>query len=134
MSLRPARALPRFAALSLAALSLAALAACKPGVEAPTAQGVCWQMIEAKGRPPRFAKVADHVPRLENCMGNLEAIRSEMLRAGGSRSVLKGAYQGRFIAVRPDGIYSSTRYGGDEYIALVRSGDGRLVMPGALPQ
>ena len=38
-----------------------------------------------------------------------------------------------FLFLRPDGIYRAERWNSAQYILLVRTGDGRLAMPGAMP-
>jgi len=46
---------------------------------------------------------------------------------------IAGAYQSNFLFLVSAGIYTSTSWEGGRFLALVRSGDGRLVIPGAMP-
>jgi len=71
---------------------------------------------------------------LEKCAANLEAMRIKFLRLGGSAQEILGAYQANFIFVQKTGIFSGTTLDGPRYPALVRTGDGRLAIPGAMPQ
>jgi len=59
-------------------------------------------------------------------------MRLRFLRLGGQTRELSGAYQGNFIFLRREGIFRSQRWEGNQYLMLVRSGDGRLVIPGAV--
>lgn len=120
--------------LAVSALAAAGLAACAPQPQAPTNPGVCWHMVlHGKDKAPTYNVVSKNVPALENCAANLEALRVEFLSKGGNRSDLNGAYQGTFIFINQQGIYASQTFNGTPYLALVRSGDGRLVVPGAMP-
>ena len=53
---------------------------------------------------------------------------------GGSTRTVVGAYQGNFIFVQREGIFTSRAWEQNRYLALVRTGDGRLAIPGAMPQ
>jgi len=122
-------------ALTLAALAVSglALAACgKPAVQAPTDIGVCYAMAAQEDGTYKFNVVARNMPNIENCAAQLEGMRIRFLRMGGQTKELAGSYQGSFIMLRRDGIYRAQKWGGVEYIMLVRSGDGRLIMPGAV--
>ena len=72
-------------------------------------------------------------PDLEHCAAALEAMRIRFLNMGGNQTDIAGAYQGNFLFLVPAGIYTSTSWEGNRFLALVRSGDGRLVLPGAMP-
>ena len=71
---------------------------------------------------------------LEVCAANLEAMRIKFLTMGGSQQDLLGAYQSNFLFLQKEGILTSTSLEGPRYVALVRTGDGRLAIPGAMPQ
>jgi hypothetical protein len=53
---------------------------------------------------------------------------------GGSTQELLGAYQANYIFLQREGVFTSTSLEGPRYLALVRTGDGRLAIPGAMPQ
>jgi hypothetical protein len=119
--------------LLLAGLTGLALAGCSHSVEAPTDPGVCWHMVQDKAGQYRFNKVADHVQNVEYCAAQLERMRIHFLALGGTNREVVGAYQGQFIFVQKEGIMSADKLDGIPYTLLVRSGDGRLVNPSAMP-
>ena len=124
--------MPRSLQPLAALLLLAVPAACAPRVQAPADPGVCWHMVLPKGGKPVYNKVAEGRPNLESCAANLEAMRVRFLSLGGSRTNIYGAYQGTFIFINRDGVYASEKLDGTPYLALVRTGDGRLAVPGAV--
>lgn len=118
-------------AAALAACGLA-LAACEPTLEAPMDTGVCFHVAVAPDGKQNFNVVARNVPDIEHCAAQLEGMRLRFLRLGGQTRELSGSYQGSFIFLRRDGIYRAQSWDGNQYLMLVRSGDGRLVQPGAV--
>jgi hypothetical protein len=120
--------------LLTAALLLAPLSACAPQVQAPADTGVCWHMVPAKGGKVRFILLSKNQPDLEHCAANLEAMRLKFLGMGGSNQEVDGAFQGQFIFDDPRGIFTAEGLDKTPYLALVRTGDGRLAVPGAVPQ
>ena len=73
------------------------------------------------------------VANLEACAANLEAMRIKFLRMGGSNQEIYGAFQANFLFLVKEGVMTSTSLEGPRYVALVRTGDGRLAIPGAMP-
>lgn len=126
----------RPAALMSVAVAAASLVACgERGPVAPTEPGVCWHLITPRdGSAQRFNRVAANVPSLEQCAARLEAIRVRFGAFGMRQNEMTGAYQGRFLFLRPAGIYTASRFSERGYLALVRTGDGRLAQPGAVRQ
>lgn len=122
------------ARLSLLAAATLALCGCKAPVEAPADKGVCWHMAPKKEGGYAFYKLSENVPSLEYCAAALEKMRQNFVRLGGSHTQISGAYQGQFIFVQHEGIFTASSLETTPYLALVRSGDGRLVTPGAMPQ
>ncbi|ATQ43446.1 hypothetical protein [Caulobacter mirabilis] len=121
------------AVTAVLAVSAVALAACgKPTLEAPLDTGVCYHVGTKTDGTHQFNVVARNMPNIENCAAQLEGMRLRFLRMGGQTREMAGAYQGSFIMLRRDGIYRAQKWGGTEYLMLVRSGDGRLIMPGAV--
>ena len=118
---------------SLFALALIALAGCSQGVQAPADPGVCWQMAQFKGGKVRFNRLAQNVPSLEACAAQLEAMRLRFSALGASADQTIGAYQGQFLFLQPEGIFTAENLDGAHYLLLVRSPDGKLVKPGVLP-
>jgi hypothetical protein len=110
------------------------LAACAPEVEAPTDRGVCWHMITPKGGKRQFLKLTENQPDLEHCAANLEAVRIKFLSMGGTIDEVDGAYQGEFIFIDKHGVFVAPSLNATPFPALVRTGDGRLAVPGAVSQ
>jgi hypothetical protein len=79
----------------------------------------------------KFNVVARNIDTIEKCAAQLEGMRLRFLRLGGQNAEMIGAYQGRFIHLRRGGIFLAQKWNGNQYLLLVRSGDGRLVNPGA---
>lgn len=122
----------RITTLAALAVSAFGLAACEKAIEAPLDKGVCYHMAPQDDGTYKFNVVARNQPNIENCAAQLEGMRLRFLRMGGQTKEIMGAYQGSFILLRRDGIYRAQKWQGAEYIMLVRSGDGRLIMPGAV--
>ena len=118
-----------FAALALAL----ALSGCQKQVEAPSDTGVCWHMVYLTGGKVRFNKLSQNVPSLERCAADLEAMRLRFAALGSSTDQMVGAYQGQFLFLLPQGIYTGQNLNGARYLLLVRTGDGRLAKPGVMP-
>lgn len=111
----------------------AALGACvEPGPKAPTTQGVCYYMAK-KGDETRFNELAKGVPDIEHCAAELERMRIRFAQAGKVENFVVGTYQGLFVFLTQDGIYTSDRFNGNRYLLLVRYGNS-LVAPGAIQQ
>jgi hypothetical protein len=127
--LRPTIAL----AALLAALSLSA---CEKQIEPPYTQGVCYQVIflDKDGKTAKFNEVARGRPNLESCAAALEGMRIRFLSLGGTATDIVGAYQGNFLFLDRYGVFTSQTLTSARYPALVRTGDGRLVIPGAVQQ
>lgn len=66
------------------------------------------------------------------CWAQLEAMRLHFLGLGGSQTDLTGAYQSKFIFLERDGIFTADSLNGASYLALIRTGDGRLAPPGSV--
>lgn len=121
-------------ALALSALLLIApLGACAKHLQAPTDVGVCYALNFDKDGQPRFNKVAENVANMENCAAQLEGMRIRFVRLGAPMKEVTGTYQGSFIFIKPEGIFTAQYYEGVQYPALVRTGDGRLTVPGRMP-
>ncbi|HZW16735.1 MAG TPA: hypothetical protein VFF66_10865 [Brevundimonas sp.] len=123
------RVLP-FLALGLGSL---ALAACSNSVEAPYVEGVCFAVeLGEDGEPPVFNKLAENQPQIEYCAARLEEMRVRFLRQGGSRQEVIGAYHGQYIFIDREGVWIGKSLEGSRFIAMARTGDGRLAVPGAI--
>jgi hypothetical protein len=120
-------------AAAAALVPLLALGACQKHIEPPGTPGVCYNVTFKKDGGLVYHKLVN-APNLETCAANLEAMRIKFLRMGGTAQEILGAYQANFIFVQHEGIFSGTTLDGPRYPALVRTGDGRLAIPGAMPQ
>jgi hypothetical protein len=123
----------RLTALLFALFATAALAGCAKRTEPPGDVGVCYHVVVQKDGSLKYNPVV-RTPNLETCAANLEAMRIKFLTMGGSAQEILGAYQANFIFLQREGVFTSTTLEGPRYLALVRTGDGRLAIPGAMPQ
>jgi hypothetical protein len=120
-------------AAAFISLSLLALGACSKKVTPPGDVGVCYHVTFKPDGELVYHRLVN-APNLETCAANLEAMRIKFLRLGGTAQEILGAYQANFIFIQKTGIFSGTSLDGPRYPALVRTGDGRLAIPGAMPQ
>ena len=71
--------------------------------------------------------------RLADREGALRALE-RALSLGAGEDAVTGAYQGQFLFLDPRGVFTAQAYDGYRYPFMVRTGDGRLAIPGAMPQ
>ena len=117
--------------LVLAASALA-LAACAKKTTPPGDPGICYHVVPQKDGSRKYNTLV-MAKSLEVCAANLEAMRIKFLRMGGSQQDIYGAYQANFLFLQKEGVLTSRSLEGPRYVALVRTGDGRLAIPGAMP-
>jgi len=110
------------------------LAGCAKSQEAPADRGVCWHAVQGKDGKIRFNKLADNVPSIEYCAAALERMRVKFLGLGGTASEITGAYQSWYIFIDKTGVSTAPSLTAATQTLLVRTGDGRLAVPGAMPQ
>jgi hypothetical protein len=123
--------------LAAAALVVSGLAltACEKQIKPPFETGVCFHVVTNKDGSLRYNPVARNVPQMEECAATLEGMRIRFVRMGQSNNrSMVGAYQGSFIFIEKEGIYLGQTYDGPRFMSLVRTGDGRLAVPGAIRQ
>ena len=120
-----------FVALGLAGV---VLAGCAKQIEAPYDSGVCWHVIPQKDGALKYNKLASNVDKMEICAAALEGMRLRFNRLGMNQSRIMGAYQGNFLFLEKEGVFVSRTTTKARYLALVRTGDGRLAIPGAIKQ
>lgn len=116
----------------LAFAALLALAGCSSQIQAPTPPGVCYHLAAMVGGKPKFNVLASNVPDMEHCAAQLEAMRVRFLSLGGTHQEVIGAYQGNFLFLGDDGVFTAETYAGPRYPFLVRNGD-QLVPVGSAP-
>lgn len=124
---------PILIAVSVAAAGLA-LAGCEKQTKAPFEKGVCFHVATNKDKTLRFNPVARNVPTMEECAATLEGMRIKFVRMGSPNRTLTGSYQGSFLFLEKEGIFLGQTYEGARFMSLVRTGDGRLAVPGAVRQ
>ena len=110
-----------------------ALGACAKRTRPPGDPGICYHVVPQKDQSLKYNKLVV-TDSLEKCAANLEAMRIKFLTLGGTRQEIYGAYQANFLFLQKEGVLTSTSLEGPRYVALVRTGDGRLAIPGAMPQ
>lgn len=121
--------------IALATVILALpLAACDNSPRPPGDTGICYQYVTLKNGQHRFNILAQNVKDLETCASELEGMRLSFLHLGGNQQNITGAYQSKFIFIEQEGIFTADTLNGASYLALVRTGDGRLAQPGAVRQ
>ncbi len=112
-----------------AALAAPLLAACKPQLQPPGDAGVCYHLAQDTGGKVHFNVVARNVPDMEHCAADLEGMRLRFLSLGGGATDITGAYQGAFLFLGDEGVFTADSYEGARYPFLVHSGN-QLVPPG----
>jgi hypothetical protein len=121
------------AAAAILTVSSLALVGCEKQTKAPFEQGVCFQVATNKDGTLRYNPVERNVSQMELCAATLEGARLRFVRMGQSNNQgMVGAYQGSFIFLEKEGIYVGQTYEGPRFMSLVRTGDGRLAVPGAI--
>jgi hypothetical protein len=120
-------------ALGVLLIVAAALSACEQQVEAPTDKGVCWHLVTIGGKP-KFNVLARGQADLEHCASELEKMRINFQSLGLPQGDITGAYQGQFLFLNRYGVFTAQTLTGYQYPFMVRTGDGRLAIPGAMPQ
>jgi len=122
----------RCAAAAFAAIAIFALGGCgPPSLAAPTEPGVCWHLVRVEGEY-RFNRLEANQTQLEECAARLEEMRLRFMRLGVDATDIVGAYQGQFLFLRNEGVFTARNLTSTRYLAMVRTGDGRLVIPGAV--
>jgi hypothetical protein len=119
--------------LTLLLIATLCLSACTQRTRPPGDVGTCYHVLPLKGGAMKYNPLASPQPDLEHCAAALEAMRVKFIRMGGGRQEIYGAYQGNFIFIQREGIFTAPSLEDHRYLALVRTGDGRLAIPSAMP-
>jgi hypothetical protein len=125
--------IPSVLLLTAAASAAVGLASCgeKP-IEPPSNIGICWHAIPQTDGTIKFNELSRNVPNLETCAATLEGMRIRFARLGSQQREMLGAYQGNFVFLQAEGVFVAADMKRARYLALVRTGDGRLAIPGAI--
>lgn len=118
----------------IAVLATLGLGACQKQLDAPADRGVCWHLAQAPDGTVKFNKLAAGQPDLEHCAAQLEIMRLRFRALGSTQTQVTGAYQGQFLFIQPEGVFTAQAFTGYRYPFMVRTGDGRLAVPGAMPE
>ncbi len=110
------------------------LAACTKETHPPGEVGTCFQVQPQRDGSLKYNRLPSKQPDLEHCAAALEAMRMKFISMGGSQREIAGAYQGNYLFLQRDGIFTSQYLEAHRYLILVRTNDGRLVIPSAMPQ
>lgn len=121
-------------AASALVLAGAPLAGCEQSLEAPRDTGVCWHLVKGDDGKPKFNRLADNQPDLEHCAAQLAIMRLRFRSLGSTAEEVTGAYQGQYLFIDPRGAFTAQTLDGYRYPFMVPTGDGRLAVPGAIPQ
>lgn len=109
------------------------LTSCSPAPKAPDETGVCWHAVPMSDGTIKFNLLARNQTSLELCAAQLESMRLRFRSLGSTQKSMLGAYQGNFLFLQSEGVFTSKTYDGNRYLALVRTGDGRLAKIGEMP-
>jgi hypothetical protein len=71
---------------------------------------------------------------MEHCAAELEKMRISFQSLGVPQGDITGAYQSQFLFINRYGVFTAQSLTGYQYPFMVRTGDGRLAMPGAMPR
>ena len=110
----------RAAPLILLGFATFLLASCQKQLEAPTERGVCWHIVTSDKGKPKFNRLATGQPDLEHCAAELEKMRLNFRALGANQDA--------------EGVFTAQNVTDHRYVLMVRTGDGRLAVPGAMPQ
>jgi hypothetical protein len=61
-------------------------------------------------------------------------MRLRFLSLGGNQTDIIGSYQGQFLFLDRYGVFTAPSLTAARYPALIRTGDGRLAIPGSVAQ
>ena len=109
------------------------LSGCTKQIEAPLERGACWHAVPMSDGTIKFNDLAKNQPTIEACAARLEDMRLKFKALGSQQSFMLGAYQGNYLFLQKEGVFTSRTYKGNRYLVLVRTGDGRLAKIGEMP-
>jgi len=110
-----------------------ALSACSKAPKAPDQAGICWHAVPMSDGTIKFNLLAKNQASLEVCAAQLESMRLRFRGLGLTQKTMLGAYQGNYLFLQPEGVFTAKTYDGNRYLVLVRTGDGRLAKIGEMP-
>jgi hypothetical protein len=119
--------------LGLAGLTSLGLSACSKAIKAPDQAGICWHAVPMSDGTIKFNLLAKNQTSLEVCAAQLESMRLRFRGLGLTQNTMLGAYQGNYLFLQPEGVFTAKTYDGNRYLVLVRTGDGRLAKIGEMP-
>ena len=117
---------------AVAAVAILSLSACAKQVKAPEQADACFEAVPHQDGGFTFNLLSAHEATMESCAAALEGMRERFLALGGGNHQIMGVYNGTYLFLDAGGVLSSQSVDGMRFPFLVRSGDGRLVAPGAV--
>jgi hypothetical protein len=120
-------------AISSALIATVTLMGCTNQVDAPLERGACWHAVPMSDGTIKFNDLAKNQPSIEACAARLEDMRLNFKALGSQQRFMVGAYQGNYLFLQPEGVFTARSYKGNRYLVLVRTGDGRLAKIGEMP-
>ncbi len=109
------------------------LGGCSKAPQAPDQAGICWHAVPMSDGTIKFNLLAKNQTSLEVCAAQLESMRLRFRGLGLTQKTMLGAYQGNYLFLQPEGVFTAKTYDGNRYLVLVRTGDGRLAKIGEMP-
>jgi len=117
----------------VASMIVMTLSGCTKQIDAPLERGACWHAVPMSDGTIKFNDLAKNQPTIEACAARLEDMRLKFKALGSQQTFMLGAYQGNYLFLQPEGVFTSRTYKGNRYLVLVRTGDGRLAKIGEMP-
>jgi hypothetical protein len=108
------------------------LTGCEEKVQSPGERNVCYHIGYPKDAPMKFNVVKKDVPSVEQCAAALEVLRMTLSSQGMLLERIDGAYNNNFLFIEGRFVKFATTYEGPRVTLLVKTNDGRLVVPGAV--
>ena len=119
----------------LLAVALAGLAAgCNNGPKAPDVRNACYHVAPQKDGTIKYFKIADNDANMYWCATQLDAVRYQFMALGSNRDSIIGLYNGQYLFLDGRGMSTAPEYDAGRFFSVPRGDDGRLVIPGGIPQ
>ena len=118
--------------IALCAALFLLLAACEKTLEPPYTPGVCFHLVTQRDGRAKFNVLATGQRDLEHCAAELEKMRLSFRALGVNQGVVVGSYQGQFLFLQREGVFTAQNYTGYRYPFLIRGPGGELVKAGGV--
>ncbi len=108
------------------------MAACEKTLEPPFDRGVCFHLVTQRDGKAKFNVLVRGQRDLEHCAAELEKMRLSFRALGVNQAQVIGSYQGQFLFLQREGVFTAQSYRGYRYPFLVRGPGGELVKAGGV--